>query len=250
MAPPQFPQRARQRSTRADSHLVKGGRKKKPRLSGPARYPLVESGLPFLSSLATARGLEKLMRKQQGTANLGAHPEFVRLAQKAPYAQAFVPLPASLSPLLVAWEPFLLRHAELEGRRKEFPAIWLRSPWGHVNNLVMPKKYSGSERKTRIIFFFFKSFFFTFSAQELTKAHHSYKRPSCNAACSQPGTTEMTPSLVRPARGDEWREVDIRGGFFPPLALLFAILHLFLKGDSMGLPHRLTLPHTRPLLEP
>lgn len=128
------------------------------------------------------------MRKQQGTANLGAHPEFVRLAQKAPYAQAFVPLPASLSPLLVAWEPFLLRHAELEGRRKEFPAIWLRSPWGHVNNLVMPKKYSGSERKTRIIFFFFLNHFSSPSQ------HKSWQK--LTTATKDRAATLPAPSLV------------------------------------------------------
>lgn len=76
MASPQFPQRGRQRSTRADSHLVKGDRTKSPGLAdgqeAPASYSLVESGLPFLSSLAAARGLEKLMRKQQGTANVQA----------------------------------------------------------------------------------------------------------------------------------------------------------------------------------
>lgn len=62
----------------------------------------------------------------------------------------------------------------------------------------MPKKYSGSKRKTKIIFFFFKSFFFSPSRQKSwQKAHRSYKRPSCNIACSQPATTEMTPSSVR-----------------------------------------------------
>lgn len=64
------------RATRADSHLVKGNRRKSPGLAdgqeAPASYSLVESRLPFLSSLATARGLEKLMRKQQGTANIQA----------------------------------------------------------------------------------------------------------------------------------------------------------------------------------
>lgn len=76
MASPQFPQRGRQRSTRADSHLAQGDRRKNPGLvdgrEAPDSYSLVESGLPFLSSLASARGLEKLMRKQQGTANVQA----------------------------------------------------------------------------------------------------------------------------------------------------------------------------------
>jgi len=74
--PPHFPQQVRLKSTRADSHLVTAEGKKSPGLAGgreaPARYSLVESGLPFLSSLATARGLEKLMRKQQGTDKLQA----------------------------------------------------------------------------------------------------------------------------------------------------------------------------------
>lgn len=74
MASPQFPQGGRHRFTRADSHLVKGGRGKSPGAvdgqEAPASYSLVESGLPLLSSLATARGLEKLMRKQQGTDNV------------------------------------------------------------------------------------------------------------------------------------------------------------------------------------
>lgn len=76
MAPPQFPQQVKQRSTRADSHLVTAESRKSPGLAGgreaSARYSLVESGLPFLSSLAAARGLGKLMRKQQGTDNLQA----------------------------------------------------------------------------------------------------------------------------------------------------------------------------------
>lgn len=102
------------------------------------------------------------MRKQQGTANLGAQPEFIRLAQKAPYAQALVPLPASLSPLLVAWEPFLLRHAELEGRRKEFPAGNLaekplrpRQQFGYAQEI-----FRFQEEDQNYLLFFLNRFFF------------------------------------------------------------------------------------------